>query len=128
VADRGSVAVTLGVLLFGAVLMLGLAVDLARVGSSWREAAHAAGVAAEAGAGWIDEDAALDDRIVLDPGRAGAVAASLAAAPDRAVTVDAGLARICVTVGIPVRPTILLMIGAASTTVSASACAEPRKG
>jgi hypothetical protein len=122
------VILTLAVLLFGAVLMLGLAVDLARVGAARREALHAATAAAEAGAGWIDAAAALDDRIVIDGPRARAAAQAVATAAGRGVTVEAAAGRVCVTVAIPVRPTVLLMIGAGSTTVTASACAEPRKG
>lgn len=119
---------TLGVLLFGSVLMLGLAVDLARVAAAWREASHVAATAAEAGAGWIDPVAALDDRLVVHPTRAREAAAAVAAGPDRSHAVGTDPSRVCVTVSIPVPPTILALVGAVPATVTASACAEPRKG
>jgi hypothetical protein len=122
------VFLTLGVLLFGSVLMLGLAVDLARVAAAWREASHVAATAAEAGAGWIDPVAALDDRLVVEPTRARQAAAALAAGPGLSHVVDTDPSRVCVTVSIPVSTTILALVGALPATVTASACAEPRKG
>jgi hypothetical protein len=128
VDERGSVFLTLAVLLFGSVLMLGLAVDLARVAAAWREASHLAATAAEAGAGWIDADAALDDRLVVHPTRARQAAAAVAAGPDRSHVIATQPSRVCVSVSLPVAPTILAVIGAVPATVTASACAEPRKG
>jgi hypothetical protein len=119
---------TLGILLFGSVLMLGLAVDLARVTATWREASHVAATAAEAGAGWVDTAAALDDRLVVDPSRAREAAAAVASGPYRSHTVAVRPDRVCVTVTMPVPPTILAMVGAAPAAVTATACAEPRKG
>lgn len=119
---------TLGVLLFGSVLMLGLAVDLARVAAVWRQASHLSATAAEAGAGWIDHAAALDDRLAVDPVRAREAATEVAAGPGRTHSVSADASRVCVTVTIPVPPTMLAMVGAAPASITASACAEPRKG
>lgn len=119
---------TLSVLLFGSVIMLGLAVDLARVGAAWREASHLATTAAEAGAGWIDPAAALHDRLRLDRTRAAAAARAVAVAPDRRVGVSTSATRVCVSVAIPVRPTLLSLVGARLKTVAVTACAEPRKG
>jgi hypothetical protein len=119
---------TLAVLLFGSVLMLGLAVDLARVAAAWREAAHAATTAAEVGAGWVDEEAARGDRLVLDPRLAHEAALTVASAPGRTASVSVEPERVCVTVARPLAPSLLTMVGAVPATVTASSCAEPRKG
>ncbi|HUG75478.1 MAG TPA: hypothetical protein VMM81_07405, partial [Acidimicrobiia bacterium] len=100
--DRGSVPLTLAVLLFGSVVMLGLAVDLARVAAAWRQASHTASTAAEAGAGWIDESAARLDRLVLNTGRAREAALAVATAPHRSAKVAATSTRVCVRVTVPV--------------------------
>lgn len=119
---------TLGVLLFGSVLMLGLAVDLARVAAAWREAAHLATTAAEVGAGHIDAAAARDGSIVVDVAAGSAAAAAVASRPGSDRRVAASPDRVCVTVMVPVPPTLLAVIGAMPATVTAHACAEPRRG
>jgi hypothetical protein len=128
VNDRGSVPLTLAVLLFGSVIMLGLAVDLARVAAAWRQASHTASAAAEAGAGWIDESAARLDTLALDTGRAHDAALAVAAAQHRSAEVNATSARVCVRVTVPVPVSILRVVGAGATSVTASACAEPAQG
>ena len=115
-------------LLFAATLMLGLAVDMTRIGIAWREASHLAATAAEAGAGWIDEEAAREDRIVIDPARAREAARSVAVGAERVVTVTVTAERVCVRVRVRVRPTLLALVGAAPKNVAARACAEPRMG
>lgn len=126
--ERGSVLLTLSVLALGGIVMLGVAVDLARVAAAWREASHAASSAAEAGAGWIDEDQARDGHLVLDAARAGDAAGAVAAGPGRQVAVEVGPQRVCVTVTKEVAPSILRAVGATPAAVSARGCAEPRKG
>ncbi|MEX2323359.1 MAG: hypothetical protein WEA29_06265 [Acidimicrobiia bacterium] len=126
--DRGSVPLTLAVLLFGSVVMLGLAVDLARVAAAWRQASHTASAAAEAGAGWIDESAARLDRLSLDAGRAREAALAVAVAPHRSAEVAATSTRVCVRVTVPVPVSILRVVGAGATRVTASACAVPVQG
>jgi hypothetical protein len=113
--------------LFGGILMLGVAVDIARFGASWRDAAHLSATAAEAGAGWIDEEAAYDGEIVIDPARARIAARSVASAPGRQVTTDITVDRVCVSVSVRVRPTLLSIVGAADKWATASSCAEPRR-
>lgn len=126
--DRGSVPLTLAVLLFGSVVMLGLAVDLARVAAAWRQASHVASAAAEAGAGWIDESAARADRIVVDVARAEPAALAVASSQHRSAGVEATEERVCVRVTVPVPVSILRVVGAGATTVTASACAVPAMG
>ena len=127
-ADRGAVHLVLVALLFAATLMLGLAVDITRIGIAWREASHLAATAAEAGAGWIDEEAARDDRIEIAPSLAEAAARAVASGDERVVIVSATTARVCVRVRIRVHPTLLALVGAAPKDVAATACAEPRMG
>lgn len=125
--DRGSVHLTLVALLFGGTLMLGLAVDIARFGGSWREASHLAATAAEAGAGWIDVEAAYDGRIVIDPVKASDAARAVASSPGRRVRLEITDERICVSVSIRVRPTLLTLAGAGDKRATARSCAEPRR-
>ena len=128
VAERGAVHLVLVVLLFVSVLMLGLAVDITRIGIAWREASHLANTAAEAGAGWIDEEEARNDRIVIDSVAARTAARAVAAGAGRSVTVTTAEDLVCVRVRIRVRPTLLALVGAAPKDVAATACAEPRMG
>jgi hypothetical protein len=128
VTERGAVHFVLVALLFAATLMLGLAVDITRIGIAWREASHLATVAAEAGAGWIDVTAARDDRIVIDTAAALDAANAAATGPGRTVAVQASSDRVCVRVSIRVTPSLLSLVGAAPKNVTATACAEPRVG
>ncbi|HSM01315.1 MAG TPA: hypothetical protein VK960_02580 [Acidimicrobiia bacterium] len=114
-------------LLFGGVLMAGLAVDMIRFGATWREAAHLAATAAEAGAGWIDEAAAYAGEVQIDRDRADAAAKLVAGGPEHLVLTDFVGNRICVEVSIRVRPSLLAMVGAASKRATATSCAEPRR-
>lgn len=125
--DRGAVHLTLVALLFGGTLMLGLAADMARFGASWREASHLAATAAEAGAGWISEDAAYEGMIVIDPARARDAARAVASSPGQTVVMEITDQRICVSVSIRVRPTLLALAGASDQWASANSCAEPRR-
>ena len=118
----------LATLLFAAMLMLGLALDMARIATAWREASHVAATAAEAGAGWIDEEEARRDRIVVVPGVAEVAARAVASGEGRVVDVTATASQVCVRVRIRVHPTLLAMVGAAPKDIAAVACAEPRKG
>lgn len=125
--ERGAAHLTLMSLLFGGVLMLGLAVDMIRFGAAWREAVHLAATAAEAGAGWVDQSAAYRGELVLDPGLADAAARLVAGGPGHGVSTTIAGNRICVEVGVPVHPTLLAMVGAGPKTATASSCAEPRR-
>jgi hypothetical protein len=128
VTERGAVHLVLVALLFAATLMLGLAVDITRIGIAWREASHLAAVAAEAGAGWIDIAAAREDRIVVDPEAAERAARAVAGGEERIVVVTTWPDRVCVRVTIRVNPSVLGAVGAAPKDVAATACAEPRVG
>ncbi|WKZ81634.1 MAG: hypothetical protein QY307_05900 [Acidimicrobiia bacterium] len=127
-AERGAVHLTLLALLLGGMLMLGLAVDLARFAATWREASHLAATSAEAGAGWIDETAARRGELEVDATRSRVAATQVASGSGRSVLISVTPARVCVRVSIPVHPTLLAMVGAAPRQASAVACAEPRRG
>lgn len=127
-ADRGAAHLTLVALLLGGVLMLGLAADISRFGAAWREASHIASTAAEAGAGWINRRAARDGEIRVAVAQAESAAGTLLSASGRRGTLDVTTSRVCVAVSIDVHPTLLAVIGAGTKTVTARACAEPRRG
>lgn len=79
-------------------------------------------------AGWIDETAARLDILVLDTGRARHAALAVAVAPHRSAQVEATSARVCVRVTVPGPVSILRVVGAGATSVTASACAVPAQG
>jgi len=124
--ERGAAHLTLMGLLFGGVLMLGLAVDMIRFGAAWREAAHLAATAAEAGAGWVDQSAAYRGELAIDPGLADAAARLVAGGAGHGVGTTITGNRICVEVAIRVHPTLLAMVGAGPKMATATSCAEPR--
>ena len=126
--EHGAVHLVVVALLFAGTLMLGLAVDITRVGIAYREASHIATVSAEAGEGWIDEAAARRDLLVVDQARARTAAMAVAAGPGRTVAVTTAPSRVCVRVAITVRPGPLSLAGAGPREIAATACAEPRSG
>ena len=131
-SERGSILPMVAVLAFGGVIVLGLAFDLGRWASTWREAAFAADAGASAGAAMIDTDAAYRGTLALDPAvaRATAIGAAGTARPRPSRTADADVepSRICVTVRQPFRPTLLRAVGVGERTVTATACAVPAQG
>ena len=126
--ERGAVHLVVVALLFAGVLMLGLAIDITRVGIAYREASHLSTVAAEAGAGWIDEAAARQDVLVVDETRARTAAIAVASGPGRIVAVTTTPSRVCVRVAIIVRPGPISLAGAGPREIAATGCAEPRSG
>jgi hypothetical protein len=122
----------LAVLVLGGTLSLGLAYDLGRWASTWREAAFAADAGAEAGATALDQGAAYGDMLQLDPAVAEVIALQTAqtARPraGRSVVSSADLTRVCVIVVQPFRPTLLRTLGIGELSVQAEACAAPSQG
>ncbi len=131
-SDRGSVLPMFAVIVFGGVMVLGLALDLGRWASTWREAAFAADTGATAGAAMIDNVAAYRGELALDPARAQdtAVTGARDARPraGRAASAEVTAARVCVTVRQPFRPTLLRAVGVGERMVTATACAVPAQG
>ena len=67
VDERGYGSVLALMLLFGGVLLIGVAVDVTRLIATWRETAHLAATAAETGAGWVRSEDLYLGQLVLDP-------------------------------------------------------------
>ncbi len=130
--DRGSVLPSFFLLVLGGMLVLGLALDLGRWASSWREVAFAADAGAEAGAAMLDTGAAYRGLLRLDGAEAVAVAEAAAAEArprmGRHVAARATPSRVCVTVRQPFQPTILRAVGVGSRQIAARACAVPGQG
>jgi hypothetical protein len=131
-ADRGSVLPAIAVIALGGVLMIGIGIDLARWGASWREAAYAADVGAEAGAAMIDEAAAHSGNVSIDEHLAAATAedAALQARerPGRAATVTVSGDQVCVRVEQPFRATVARIASIENLSVAVEACARPAQG
>ena len=128
VSERGSMLPLLGGLVFVTIVVLAIAVDIARLHAAHVELGLAADVAAEAGAAMIDEAAAHRGELVLDARRA-TDAALTAAGADLAVsdsTVDGGT--ICVTLTGEHRTTALTFIGIGAVPVSGRSCAQAVAG
>jgi len=130
--DRGSVLPAIAVIALGGLLFIGIGIDLARWGSSWREAAYAADVGAEAGAAMIDEAAARSGEVTIDEGLATttAVDAALRARErsGRSATVAVNGDQVCVRVQQPFRATVARIAGSGDLSVSVEACARPAQG
>ena len=128
VGERGYGSVLALALIFGGVLLIGLAVDVTRLIVTWRETSHLAHTAAETGAGWVEPEALYRGELVVDISAAEAAALAIASGPQRSVRVDADEEEVCVTVEQSVSPGITRLVGAAPETVLVTACATPRQG
>lgn len=128
VGERGYGSVLALALLFGGVLLIGVAVDVTRLIVTWRETSHLAHIAAETGAGWVEPGALYRGELVVDIPAAEAAALAIASGPRRSVEVDANSEEVCVTVEQSVSPGITRLAGAAPKTVLVTACATPRQG
>lgn len=118
-------------LVFVAFAVIALVLELSLLGASYRDVATVADLAAEAGASTLAASVAYDSELVLDIHGAEAEARRVAGmwgSGDEAVTIDAGVNRICVTVADTYRPQTLVFIGVTEVAVSATGCAEPAAG
>lgn len=115
-------------LLFGGVLLVGLAADVTRLVVAWREVSFLAQTAAEAGAGWVQPDGLYRGEVIVDEEEAAAAAGAVAAGPGRTVDVTAAPTEVCVTVARQVAPGLTRLVGGARKTVAVTACAGPRQG
>ena len=130
--ERGSALPSLLMVVVAGLLVLGLALDLGRWASTWREAAFAADAGATAGAAIIDEPRAYRGVLRVDRAAAGPVAVDAAtrARPraGRTVAVQTSNTRVCVTVRQPFRPSLLRAAGIGDRTVRVRSCASPAQG
>jgi hypothetical protein len=128
VGERGYGSVLALALLFGGVLLIGLASDVTRLVFIWRETSHLAHTAAETGAGWVQSVDLYRGELVIDVAAAESIASAVASGPDRSVRVDASPEEVCVTVEQSVSPGITRLVGGASKAVGVTACARPKQG
>ena len=130
--ERGSMLPYLGALFFVGFVLLGLALDVALLAATYREAAVAADAGAEAGAAHVEVEAAYagDRRIDASAAIAAAESASLAAQPraGRIVAATTDGVEVCVVVTDRYRPRILGSIGIGGEGIAVRACATPRQG
>lgn len=130
--ERGSMLPMLGALIFTGLVVLGLALDVALLGATYRRAAFAADTGAEAGAAVLSVDDAYAGILALDPAQAEGVAVEAAvgarAAAGRTVSASADSARVCITVVDRYEPRLIGSLGIGPATVAVTACAEPGRG
>jgi SpoU rRNA methylase family enzyme len=118
-------------LIFVGFAIVALVLELSLLGASYRDVATVADLAAEAGASVLVVSDVYDSEIALDVAEAEIEArrvGSMWGSGDEIVTIEADLARICVTVSDTYRPQTLVFIGVTELAVSARGCAEPRAG
>lgn len=126
--ERGHGSVLALALLFGGVLLIGLAADVARLVAAWQEASHVAHTGAEVGAGWVRPDALYDGDLRVDRPRARAAARDFVRDHGHGAIVRIQGRRVCVTARSTVQPGITRLVGASPRRIAVTACAEPRQG
>jgi len=132
VNERGSILPYLGALFFVGFVLIGLALDVALLAATYREAAVAADAGAEAGAAQVEATAVYEGEMRLD--KTAAVSAAETAAlraqprPGRTVAATTDGIEVCVVVTNRFEPRILGGIGIGSEGVAVRACATPRQG
>lgn len=115
-------------LLFGGILLVGLAADVTRLVAAWQETSHVAHTAAEVSAGWVQPTDLYRGRLVIDRRGARTAGRAYLASVGHQGSIDAQRTRVCVTVRSQVSPGITRLVGAGVQTVAVTACAEPRQG
>ena len=130
--ERGSMLPYLGALFFVGFVLIGLALDVALLAATYREAAVAADAGAEAGAAHLEAAAVYDGEMRLDEAAAvgAAEAASLLAQPrpGRSVAATTDGVQVCVVVTERFTPRILGSVGIGGEGIAVRACATPRQG
>lgn len=130
--ERGSMVPWLGALFLIGFAVLGLALDVALLAATYREAAFAADVGAEAGAARIEAAAAYDG--FTRPDRSSAIAnaeaAALNARPRSGRRASARIdgTSVCITVTDRYEPRLASLFAVGSEGVTANACATPGRG
>ncbi|MEZ5175927.1 MAG: hypothetical protein R2823_06945 [Acidimicrobiia bacterium] len=128
-AERGSTVPLFGGLAFVALLMIALTVELALVGTEYRQVAAIADASAEAGAAMVTESSAYGGSIVVDTERAVAEAERLATSlPDTRATVRVAAEQVCVTIVGRHQPATLAFVGVSGVDITVTSCAQPRVG
>lgn len=130
--DRGSMLPMVGGLIFAALIVLGLAADVAVYAATYRDAAFAADAGAEAGAAMLAPAASYEGDLTLAPDTAVDVAVAAARAarprPGRNVSAVPEPGRICVTITQSHVTRYVQALGIGPTAIVVTGCAEPRQG
>lgn len=130
--ERGSMLPYLGALFFVGFVLLGLALDVALLSATYREAAVAADAGAEAGAAHLETGAIYDGELRLE--ETAAVAAAETASlrtqrrPGRSVAASTDGVQVCVVVTDQFEPRILGSVGVGAEGITVRACARPWQG
>ena len=130
--ERGSMLPYLGALFFVGFVLLGLALDVALLAATYREAAVAADAGAEAGAAQLEIAAAYGGEMRIDVPAATAAAETAALAaqprPGRTAAVATDGVEVCVAVTDRYEPRILGSVGVGGEGIVVRACATPQQG
>ncbi len=118
-------------LIFVAFAVTALVIEIALLGSAYRDIATVADLAAESGASIVAPSDAYGADVSLDVVAAETEAARVAGmwgSGDESVRVDVDPATICVTIIDGYRPRTLVFLGVAEISIEATGCAAPRTG
>ena len=130
--DRGTVLPALALLLIGGLMMIGVGIDLGRLGATYREVAYVADAGADAGAAMINHQDARVGVLALDPSAAELTAVDTALAvrsrDGRIVVATSTREEVCVEVQQVFRPGIMRAVGATESLVTVRSCAQPAQG
>lgn len=126
--ERGSMLPLLGGLVFVALVVVALAVDVARLHGAYVEVGLLADVASESGAAMIDEADVHDGRIALDADRAVQAVEAVVGTGSDQVEAEISAASLCVTITREHHTIALGVVGASTVDVSVRSCAEPIAG
>lgn len=117
-----------GALMFVALAVLALVVDIALLHGAYLDTAARADAAAEYGASMVDESAIHGGVLRLDTGRASDATRS-AIGPDQAIVdLDVTGDAVCVTLGAAHRTHALTFVGIREVDVRVRSCASPAQG
>lgn len=129
--ERGTMLPMTAGLVFVAFAIVAIVVELALLGSAYRDVATVADLAAEAAASVLATQIVYETGLELDSSAAEAEArriGGLWGSGDEVIAVAVEQQRICVTVTDAYRPRTLVFIGVTEVTVQVTGCAEPRSG
>lgn len=118
-------------LVFVAFAVTALVVEIALLGSAYRDLATVADLAAESGASIVAISDAYDADVSLDVVAAAREAERVAGmwgSGDESVRVDVDPTTICVTIVDGYRPRTLVFLGITELSIEATGCAAPRAG
>ncbi len=129
--EKGSMLPMTGGLIFVAFAITALVVEIALLGTAYRDIATVADLAAESGATAVATQDAYGNEVLLDVVAAASEARRVGhmwGSGDEVITVDVDTARVCVTVTDAYRPRTLVFIGVRELSIRATGCAVPRTG